>query len=336
MKNTNKTLFAGAIADAKAMREVALENAKQSLQESLNPRLQSMLNMKLQEMEDEELDESVELDENNSEELEEEFDMNSLLEDDEIEEGAEPIDEADEADEDEVVDDESDETAEDEDVETVEDDVDVKDLSLEDLKTLIQDMISQEVEAAGIADDDEMGDDMIPTDDFEGGDEMGAEDEFAGEEEDGEINIDELLAELDDELNEGDDEIEEGVDQNKEDLKEALKTINTLRVELKEVNLLNAKLIYVNKIFKKHNLNESQKIKLIGTFDKAETVKEAKIIYETLNIPSSKNTKAKTKTRLKENLSLASKTVTGTRRLNESKIVQGDFISRFQKLANIK
>jgi hypothetical protein len=332
MKNTNKTLFAGAIADAKAMREVALENAKQSLHESLNPRLQSMLNMKLQEMEDEELDESVELDENNSEELEEEFDMNSLLEDDEIEEGAEPIDEADEAEDD----DESDEADGDEDVETVEDDVDVKDLSLEDLKTLIQDMISQEVEAAGIADDDEMGDDMIPTDDFEGGDEMGAEDEFAGEEEDGEINIDELLAELDDELNEGDDEIEEGVDQNKEDLKEALKTINTLRVELKEVNLLNAKLIYVNKIFKKHNLNESQKIKLIGTFDKAETVKEAKIIYETLNIPSSKNTKAKTKTRLKENLSLASKTVTGTRRLNESKIVQVDFISRFQKLANIK
>jgi len=73
-----------------------------------------------------------------------------------------------------------------------------------------------------------------------------------------------------------------------EELTEALETIETLRKDLNEVNLLNAKLLYVNKVFKANNLTESQKATVIAAFDKAETVKEVKLVFETVseNIPS--------------------------------------------------
>jgi len=72
------------------------------------------------------------------------------------------------------------------------------------------------------------------------------------------------------------------------ELNEALETVETLRKELNETNLLNAKLLYVNKVFKANNLNESQKANVIAAFDKAETVKEVKLVFETVseNIPS--------------------------------------------------
>ena len=57
----------------------------------------------------------------------------------------------------------------------------------------------------------------------------------------------------------------------------------TLKKELNEVNLLNAKLLYTNKVFKSKNLTEDKKVKVLKAFDKASTVKEAKVIFETLN-----------------------------------------------------
>jgi hypothetical protein len=65
--------------------------------------------------------------------------------------------------------------------------------------------------------------------------------------------------------------------------KEALDEINALKVELQEVNLLNAKLLYTNKIFKSKNLSEDKKVKVLKAFDKASTVKETKVIFETLS-----------------------------------------------------
>lgn len=66
-------------------------------------------------------------------------------------------------------------------------------------------------------------------------------------------------------------------------ISEALATIETLRNDLNETNLLNAKLLYVNKVFKASNLSESQKASVIAAFDKAETVKEVKLVYETVS-----------------------------------------------------
>jgi hypothetical protein len=119
-------------------------------------------------------------------------------------------------------------------------------------------------------------------------------------------------------------------DVNKEELQEAMNTIATLRSELNEVNLLNAKLLYVNKLFKAKNLNEAQKVKVINAFDRAETVREAKNVFDTLN--ESLNTE-KAKSQIKESLSFASKSAGVSDR---QPIMEGnDFVARMQKLAGI-
>jgi hypothetical protein len=115
-----------------------------------------------------------------------------------------------------------------------------------------------------------------------------------------------------------------------EELEEAISTINTLRSELNEVNLLNAKLLYVNKIFKAKNLTESQKVKVIASFDKATNVKEAKVVFESLQTALT----TAPKKQIKESLGFASKAAGVAP--NKTIVESNDVISRMQKLANIK
>jgi len=117
------------------------------------------------------------------------------------------------------------------------------------------------------------------------------------------------------------------------DLEEATATIQELKGQLQEVNLLNAKLLYVNKVFKANNLTESQKVNVIAAFDKAETVKEVKLVFETV----SDNVVAKTtKGSIKEaKLGMASK-ATGTTASKPEVISEvSDAVKRMQKLAGI-
>jgi hypothetical protein len=108
----------------------------------------------------------------------------------------------------------------------------------------------------------------------------------------------------------------------KSDLNEAIKETNA-------TNLLNAKLLYSNKIFRSKNLNESQKVKVLESFDKANTVKETKLVYETLN----EGLKIK-KSTIKENLGRASKSTTVP--TTKKPIVESnDVFARMQKLAGI-
>jgi hypothetical protein len=108
----------------------------------------------------------------------------------------------------------------------------------------------------------------------------------------------------------------------KSDLNEAVKETNA-------TNLLNAKLLYTNKIFKAKNLNESQKVKVLSSFDKANTTKEAKLVYETL----SEGLKTK-KSTIKENLGRASKATTIP--TTKKPIVESNEVfARMQKLAGI-
>ena len=114
-----------------------------------------------------------------------------------------------------------------------------------------------------------------------------------------------------------------------EELAEAYSTIESLKNELNEINLLNAKLLYSNKIFKSKNLNESQKVKVLSSFDKANTVGEVKMVFETLNegIKVAKST-------IKENLGSASKsTVTPT--VKKPIVESNDAFLRMQKLAGL-
>jgi hypothetical protein len=112
---------------------------------------------------------------------------------------------------------------------------------------------------------------------------------------------------------------------------EDLDEIEELKKELQEVNLLNAKLLYTNKIFKSKNLSEDKKVKVLKAFDKAETVKEAKVIFETLNEGiSSKMTKPS----INEVKGSASK-ATGIAPKAKQPIVENAAFARMQKLAGI-
>jgi len=164
---------------------------------------------------------------------------------------------------------------------------------------------------------------------------------------DDEINLEELLAELNDvkedaapvvESKEEEEEEEEKceVDENKEQLSEALKTIEFLREQLNEVNLLNAKLLYTNKIFKAHALNQSQKMKIIESFDLAKSVREVKLAFNNLSEALNfSKVKAPAKKAITEGF--ASQSVGTTKPVE--KIVTApvnEMASRFQKLAGIK
>jgi len=275
-------LFKQAIADAKSIREAAIANAKLALEESITPELKELLAAKLQEME-EDADEEVE--ETYNKEVEEE--VEEVVAEEEADEEAEDDSEEseDEAEEEEA---EGEEPAGDEEVAD-------SDLTVDDLKDMIRDIISQEMGEEGAEIGSEEGaEDMMDV----GAEELPMEDEE-------EIDINELLAELSEELDEEfndndkqgnqddldiDEEVKEEEAEIKErtyfdpydELKEALAQVEELKAQLQETNLLNAKLLYVNKVFKGNNLTESQKANVIATFDKAETVKEVKLVFETV------------------------------------------------------
>ena len=124
----------------------------------------------------------------------------------------------------------------------------------------------------------------------------------------------------------------EPVDENvTEELNEAVRTINALKAQLNEVNLLNAKLLYVNKLFKAKSLTETQKVKVVSAFDKATTLKEAKSIYEVLK---DSFTTTVTKAPIKESLGFASKPIGNA---PAKPIVEADsYVYRMQQLAGIR
>jgi hypothetical protein len=122
-----------------------------------------------------------------------------------------------------------------------------------------------------------------------------------------------------------------------EELQEIKRQAAVLAQKVNETNLINAKLLYLNKILRKYNLSEQQKLKVISAFDKAGTTKEAKIVHESLDQAFSvKNDN--TKVGLKESMGFASKAAgTSTKRvINEGVITDADAqVSRWQKLAGI-
>jgi len=356
----NKDLFKQAIAEAKSVREAAIANAKEALEESLTPHLKDMLAAKLQEMEDSSTEEEVVNEvEEEVEEAHHKDDKDEAHAKDDTDEGLievdEPEDDAEETadDAEEITDDEIDAEAHDDEAheEEVDGDADLSDLSVDQFKDMIRDIISQEVGAG------EAGDDLgaeLDAGDIEGlGDEPDTEidamDDLEGDAD--EIDLDELLKELDSlsEAPKEDEDMDEAPKKDKEEdtmeevadtktknvnhtLKEALETIETLKSELNEVNILNAKLLYVNKIFKANDLSESQKVNVIAAFDKAETVKEVKLVFETV----SENVIVKSKkASIKESFGSASKTTGSTKQSTEVINEVSDAVRRMQKLAGI-
>ena len=115
---------------------------------------------------------------------------------------------------------------------------------------------------------------------------------------------------------------------------EEMDEMEELKKELQEVNLLNAKLLYTNKIFKSKTLNESQKLRVLKAFDKATSVKEAKVIFETLNEGMTSKT---VKTSMMNEIKSSASKATGFISESKQPIVEVDpMVARWQKLAGIK
>jgi hypothetical protein len=275
------------------------------------------------------------------EELEEDFDLSEILA--ELSKEKKDLDEADEAEEEEEEEVEVKDEPEIEDEPSEDSDEKLTDLTVDELKDIIKDIISAEMGGGdmkmGADDMGDMGDDEMSVDvmDGEEEDEIPVDEMYNEKDEDpiDEIDLEELLAELDslDEVKDEEelDEIKRKDDkkkkEDKDEMKEAISTIETLRNELNEVNLLNAKLLYVNKIFKAKNLNESQKLKVIAQFDKATTAKEAKTIFESMSTAIAKSAKST----IKESLGFASKAAG----VAPKKPIVDETMSRWQMLAGI-
>jgi len=329
----NRNLLKEAIADAKAVKETAIANAKAALEEAFTPMLREKLAAKLAEMD--EMDEAKEMDEMKKKEVEETYDMEEGYEMDEAKEmdemkhdmdeaaemdEAEKMDEVDldellkeleamdeaEMDEAETMDEgkkEKDEkkkdlkeeeegllndpkgptahgnVAEEEEKEEEEEEIDIENMDEDDLKKFIEDVIA----------------DMVAAGELEGNIEGGEEEEVESEEEveiterkkyggnKGDVPAAKRGDKKDTAEEEGVEDYKKKVKEMKKELDEAYSALETIKTELNEVNLFNAKLLYTNKIFKAKNLTESQKVKVLAAFDKAASVKEAKLVFETLS-----------------------------------------------------
>ena len=313
---TNRDLLKEAIADAKAVKETAIANAKAALTESFTPFLKERLSQKISEMEEgdmnKDMDEMMysEADDNN--EGLDEISLDELLA--ELEESPEKEMEE------ELYEAKKDEKDE---------EMSLEDMSEDDLKSFIEDVIkdmvaNKELEAGheGMEDEEGAEEEGEPTDEEptdEPADEP-ADDEPADEEE---VDLEELLAEMNAEEPKEEDTKEE-------ELEEAYGVIKHLKSELNEINLLNAKLLYTNKIFRNKSLTESQKIKVLTAFDKAKTKKEAQLVYETLTEGLKVSI---TKTSIKESLGSASKSLGSA---IKKPIIENDAFARMRELAGLK
>ena len=409
----NRNFLKEAIADAKAVKESAIANAKVALEEAFSPQVHAMFASKIEEMEKEDMDEAYD----KVDEVKDDADMKEEKEymtkkekregddrksDDKAEARTEKmrkIKEEDDSDLDEILaelskddpeikeakkDDDKEDIKEDErtdaeeegyedgmedekeDMDEDDEDIDLDDLSEEDLKSFIEDVIEDMVKAGEIEagesfeDEDDMDDVEVEDDvdiDVEDDVEI-AEAEEVDEKQGYDARLDDAegskhgkkkqdMAQrrADSENMEkadggrkfaGDSKMKEEMDKVKEELAEAYATVKTLKTELNEINLLNAKLLYTNKVFRGKNLTESQKVKVLGAFDKATNVKEVKLVFETID--GSVKTKVTNKS-ISEGFrskGSASNMAANRKETKKQPIVESDeMVARFKKLAGI-
>ena len=393
-------LLKEAIADAKAVRETAIANAKIALEEAFTPRLQSILSQKLQKEidgEDEEFEEDGMTEEYGSEDAptgdsssigagasadsgtngkqpsgiatkphtqldpetgKETSAVGSELDDVTVVREGEGTDE----DGDGVIDDPTGATVtedEDFDADDVSGDSDFDEDEL-DLESIIRELEGE----LGDEEEDSFGDEEPTGDEFGGEAEMEEDEDFsddfqpnqqqapvaepnqqqapiAGDEEDGDIDLDEILREMgygdDEEAPESEAPAGEQPwnDEKEAELEEAYKVIRSMKGTLNEINLLNAKLLYSNKIFRSYELTNEQKMKVVETLDRTVNVREVKLVFATL-AESLKlgGTSKKQKSKITE--SFASNRVASTAPKKEIINESNDLAARFKQLANIK
>ena len=277
-----KDLLSEAIADAKAVKETAMANAKLALEEAFTPKLQSMISAKLAEEAEEEMEEDETEEAYHSEEAEVEEYKEAEMDSEEEMEEAEMDSEEEEMDSEEEMEMDSEEEME---MDSEEDEDEL------DLESIIR-----ELEDENEMDSEEEVE-MTEEDDMEMDSEEEVEMTEEAEEEEEEIDLDEVIRTLkemeDGEEEEAMTEAEEEDEDMAGELEEAYTTIKRLKTTINEVNLLNAKLLYTNKLFRTFDLNENQKVKVLENFDRTSSVREVKLVFSTLaeNLNVAKKTK---------------------------------------------
>jgi hypothetical protein len=154
------------------------------------------------------------------------------------------------------------------------------------------------------------------------------------------IDLEEILKEMEEDMKADDKkEVDEAKEEKEEELKEAYSTIKSLQKTINEVNLLNAKLLFANKLFRAHNMTNEQKVKVIETLDRTNSVREVKLVYSTLaeNFKYTTSSNKIAKKSIQEGI--ASKVTKSTKpAVAEQKEViseNSNFSDRFKKLAGI-
>ena len=373
-----------AIADAKALRATALENAKIALEEAFTPRLKSMLSQKIQ---SEDLPDNEEYGEGEGEvgsgdghmeaegenEDPQERKHSGMQGEDEAEDGPEEamygadvdpdsLEKEEEGDmedagmhDDEMEPDSLEKEEEEGDMEDAgmhDDDADEDELDLNSvIKELEEELDSSEVGDAENKEPSERASDSSEIGaqgpEGEGADEEGgsenSEDEVVkepvteaehGDDKDelDEIDLEEVLQALSEEEGmEDDDKDEKKVDEMQTQLKEYKDTIGYLREKLNEVNLLNAKLLFTNKLFRGFGLNNNQKLRVVEQFDRAQNLREIKLVYATL----AESFKGNGNKKVNESKGQASKAVASTEPKKEVLSEGAEMKNRFKKLANL-
>ena len=344
-------LLKEAIADAKAVRETALQNAKMALEEAFTPHLKSMLSAKLAEDDLEEEnpfadDEEEEGDEEDAEEM-----ARHYREDDD-EDGVVDIDIDADGDDEEEAEPEEEGVSEEDIIEIdgvkyapivtedeFEEDVDVDESEELDLEAVIREL---EKEVSESEDDDE---DLVEGSDDE--DEEVTEevlDEYEDEDDDKEKQDEQSSssgigkgtgvkqASAADEEDPGKGKVHEHVENLQTELNEYKEAVTYLRDKLHEVNILNAKLLYTNKLFREYALSNDQKLKIVETFDRAQTAREIKLVYSTLAESFGDNGVVTKKSSVKESASRKTGTTAPQKKIISE---ENQVANRFQKLAGI-
>jgi len=406
----NSKLLKEAIADAKAVKETALANAKIALEEAFTPRLQSILSQKMRaEAEAEDMD---------ADQVDEELDSSNIGSKTDVgypeTPGAQPSLDADtdlsvgvtkDAGKPEQAGTDYEKVAEiSEEENPFADKTDDKDAEIAELKARLAELEGEDSE------EDDMGMDDMGMDDM-GDDSMGMDDMGSDEESEDDMDLEAIIRELEAQL-EGDDESEMGTDEDgmyedaysdgslagtdksddvktvkveqedvtnatvkgkigafdnqnevidleeilremeddmkgdeeaekneaaQAELNEAYNTIKSLQKTINEVNLLNAKLLFANKLFRAHNMTNEQKVKVIETLDRTNSVREVKLVYSTLaeNFKYTTSSNKNAKKSISEGI--ASKVTKSTKpEAAKQVIAESTQISdRFKKLAGI-
>jgi hypothetical protein len=399
----NSKLLKEAIADAKAVKETALANAKIALEEAFTPRLQSILSQKMRaeaeeqevkddEMKNEELDSTgigskvdagyaetpgaqpnldamtdlsvgVKQDSGKPEQAGTDYkkvadiseeenpfadkkddkdaeiaELKARLAELEGEDSEEEMGDDEEMDMDDMDMDSEDSMDMDSDDEESKDDMDLEAI-IRELEAQLEGEDSDEEESSMYEAED--GDDEKEAKNEEA-DETDKEKEATNEEADDEkkddvIDLEEILREMEKDMKDDEDVVkeEEDKEEKEKELNEAYKTIKSLQKTINEVNLLNAKLLFANKLFRAHNMTNEQKVKVIETLDRTNSVREVKLVYSTLAENFKYTSNKSTKKSISEGI--ASKVTKSTKPAAAKQVIaeSTNFSDRFKKLAGI-